>query len=263
MRRIKKVWQLFWVQLYLELKSNLRYLPATLSQFLIYAGALVAIMLFSDTSEMGKLYHTNNGVFIILIGYLFWSLGISQLGSCAMAIESNEKAGILESEVQSVFPLWLLYLIQALADSAITWLYLIVLSIGTCLFTSYSLGEMIWLLILTFILSLISNVGMFGLGLIFAAGSLRFKQLGQWSTIFQAILLMVSNVYLPICSVWQELVPYVGGVELVRKLFLGQRIFTMQIVNYLLVNLVWLIIGIFIFNYFFKKERKNGSFEAF
>lgn len=263
MEKFKKLWMLFFVQLKYEIVIRFRYLNSTLSELALFAGSLLIILFVSDTSSLGHYYGSSEGVLITLIGYLFWSFGISALGSCSNKVEVDEQSGILESEVQSVFPLWLIYFIQTLAENLMVFGYMLILSLITCFFSKFSFSELGYAFILTFAFSLISNFGMFGIGMIFASGSIRFKRMGQWATIFQALLLMFSNVYQPIYTDFQELIPYVGGVELVRQLFLGRGFSMAKFLLYVAVNVIWFLIGIFIFSYCIKKERRIGSFDAF
>ena len=233
MKKIKKLFNIFWVQLYLELKLQMRYVNSAISSLVLYAGAFLVVILFTKPAELGQAYGTKKGVLFTIVGFLFWSIGIASLGGCSNGVETDERTGLLESETQSVFPLWVLYFIQTLAEN---------------LFVAFSL---------------ISNLGMFGIGMIFASGSIRFKRMGQWATILQALLLMLSNVYLPVYNAFQEIIPYVGGIEIVRQIFLGHGVSSSKLMLLIVVNVIWFLFGILIFNYCIKKERKNGSFDAF
>ncbi|MBA1393423.1 hypothetical protein EQ500_06020 [Lactobacillus sp. XV13L] len=263
MPKIKKLWTMLFVQLYLELKIKLRYLNATISELVLYAGALFVVLFATDSGQLGRSYGTKEGVLITLIGFLFWSIGISAMGACSNKVEVDERTGLLESEAQSVFPLWLLYFIQTLATEIFVWVYLIILGVGVSFFSQFTVGELLWAIVLTMLFALVSNLGMFGIGMIFAAGSIRFKQMGQWATVLQALLLMFSNVALPVYNNFQELIPYVGGVEIVRQLYLGRSVSAGKVLLFLLVNVVWMLVGILFFTYSIRKERRNGSFEAF
>lgn len=263
MQMLKQIATLFWVQVKLQFKIRLRYMNATITELIIYAGAFLIILFGSNSSELGKQYGTKEGILITMIGYLFWGIGISALGSCSNKVESDELSGIFETEAQSIFPLWLIYLIQTIVENIFVWIYLLLIGIIASFFADFTFGQLLSVFLLSFVFSFISNIGMFGIGMIFASGSIRFKRMGQWATVLQALLVMVSNVYLPVFSVFQEVIPYVGGVEMVRKLFLGRSVSGISFLIYVVVNLVWLLIGIFIFNYCIEKERKTGSFDAF
>ena len=87
--------------------------------------------------------------------------------------------------------------------------------------------------------------------------------MGQWATILQALLVMFSNIYQPMITPYQQIIPYASGIEIVRSLFIGKSVPLSTYIIFLAVNSFWLIVGIVIFNYCFKKEKKNGSFDAF
>lgn len=263
MKKIKQLWMLFIVQLESVIKLNIRYLNSTVSQMFLYAGAFLIVLFVTDTSKMARYYNSKAGVLVAMIGYLFWSIGISSFQSCSNGVEIDEREGTLESEMQSAYPLWLIYLFQILGENIIVWLELLVISIVTCFLSHFTFNDLISSLLLTFVFSQISNLGMFGMGMFLASGSIRFKKMGQWSVIISSLLMMFSNVFSPAFLGIQEIIPYVCGVELVRNIVLGQGFVMHQFLIFLLVNAAWLIAGIIVFSYSIKYERKNGSFDAF
>lgn len=263
MKKIKELFNIFCVQVYLQLKLQTRYINSAISSLVLYAGAFLIVILFTKPAQLGQAYGTKQGVLFTIVGFLFWSIGISSMGECSNGVETDEQAGLLESESQSVFPLWVLYFIQTLAGNLFVWIYLFIIGFIASFFSIFSVLELLKALLLTFVFSLISNLGMFGIGMIFASGSIRFKRMGQWATILQALLLMLSNVYLPVYNVFQEIIPYVGGVEIVRQIFLGHGISISKLILFIVVNVVWFLVGILVFNFSIRKERKNGSFDTF
>lgn len=263
MKKLKQLVTLFVVQLKLQLKIKLRYLNATITQLIIYAGALLLILSGANGNNIGQQYGIKGNVLITLIGYLFWSSGVSALNFCSNGVESDEMSGIFETEAQSVFPLWLIYLVQTIVEELYTWIYLIIIGIFTSFFAHFSMLDLGIAFLLTFVFTLISNLGMFGIGLIFASGSIHYKRMGQWATILQALLVMFSNIYQPMVTPYQQIIPYASGIEIVRNLFIGRNVPFSAYLIFVVVNVLWLLVGIFFFNYCFKKEKKNGSFDAF
>lgn len=263
MNKLKQLVTLFVVQLKLQLKIKLRYLSATITEMIIYAGALLLILFGANGNNIGQQYGIKGNILITLIGYLFWSNGVSALNSCSSSVESDEISGIFETEAQSALPLWLIYLVQTIVEELYTWIYLIIISIVTSFFGHFSLLDLCIAFLLTFVFTLISNLGMFGIGMIFASGSIHYKRMGQWATILQALLVMFSNIYQPMITPYQQIIPYASGIEIVRSLFIGKSVPLSTYLIFVVVNLFWLIVGIVIFNYCFKKEKKNGSFDAF
>ena len=117
MKKIKKLFNIFWIQLYLELKLQIRYVNSAISSLVLYAGAFLVVILFTNPAQFGQAYGTKQGVLFTIVGFLFWSIGIASLGGCSNGVETDERTGLLESETQSVFPLWALYFIQTLAEN--------------------------------------------------------------------------------------------------------------------------------------------------
>lgn len=260
---MKKILNLVIVQFYLEFKIMIRYLVSSISDLLLYAGTFIVVLFFTNTEKLGEFYHTQNGIFLVLIGYLFWGVGTSAMDTVSQCIENDAKTGILEIESQSIIPLWGINFIRNIVNNIYMWIYLIIIGVVVCMLSSYSLKALIFLLFVTLLFSMISNLGMFGLGLFFGAGSVRFKHMGQWAMLFQAILLIGSNITYPLQSNYQLILPYVGGIEISRRVFLGLTIDGKDFMYYLLINVCWFLIGILIFNFAVRYEKKKGSFEVY
>ncbi|MCR1901405.1 hypothetical protein [Ligilactobacillus apodemi] len=260
---MKKILNVIIIHFYLELKIMFRYLVSSLSDLLLYAGTFVIILFFSNTEQLNLFYHTNKGVFMVLIGYLFWGGGTAAMDTVSQCIENDAKTGILEMEIQSIVPLWGINIIRNIINNIYIWIYLTIIGIALCVISNLSLKSLLYLLFITLIISTVSNLGMFGIGLLFGAGSVRFKYMGQWSMLFQAVLLVGSNITYPVQSNFQLILPYVGGIEITRKLFLNQNINVSSFGYYLLINVCWLFIGILVFNLTMAYEKKKGSFEVY
>ncbi|UQS83610.1 hypothetical protein [Bombilactobacillus thymidiniphilus] len=142
-------------------------------------------------------------------------------------------------------------------------MYLIFLGVATSLFTNLKFSTILLAIIYVTILSMLTNLGMLGIGFIFASGSLSFKRIGQWSTLLQAAIILFSNVGIPLTTPLQLIVPFSGGIEIVRSLILNKPISVNELIITLIVNILWFIAGIVVLNVSVKNERKNGSFTAF
>lgn len=263
MSTFKTLTNMISVELEMEVKSKAKYLVATLADFTVFTFAYLAVLFFSDTGDLNTVYRTNDGVMLILIGYMFWTLGVMAMDLSTQTIEADSRAGILETELQSSFPLWFLMLIRVWVLIVLTGLYLLILGIITGAMTGVSIGTVVVITFEVLLISIISNIGMFGIGLIFGAGSLIFKSVGTWATLLQTGILLIANVGSNYSSNLQALIPFGLGIEITRSLFLGRQISLATIMGYLAVNLVYLLIGILIFNGGLRHERKFGSFERF
>ena len=53
MKKIKKLFNIFWIQLYLELKLQIRYVNSAISSLVLYAGAFLVVILFTNPAQLG------------------------------------------------------------------------------------------------------------------------------------------------------------------------------------------------------------------
>lgn len=251
------------IELEMEVKTRYKYLASTLSDFIIFTLAYIAVLFFSNVSVINRSYHTTDGVILILIGYMFWNVGVVAMDLSTQTVESDSQAGILEIEMQSRFPLWFLIIIRGFIVDLITFAYLLVIGVVTALITGGSPFSIIWAIFLVIVISCVSNAGMFGIGLIFGAGSLIFKNIGQWATLLQGVILIFANVAIPYTSWIQSILPFGLGIEITRNLYLKQGISIVYVLEYTMINFIFLCLGLFVFNMALKHERKYGSFERF
>lgn len=263
MLNLRNVWNMVAVELVMEAKTRYKYLASTLSDFVIFTLTYFAVLFFSDVSAIDSGYQTHDGILLVLIGYMFWTVGVVAMDTSTQTIESDSKAGILEMELQSKFPLWFLGLVRSLVANLITFAYLLIVGVITALVSAEPLVSIVEIIFWVMLISCISNLGMFGLGLIFGAGSLVFKSVGQWSTLLQGAILIVANVAVPYTSSIQSIIPFGSGIEIVRNLFLHQNVTLGAVLIYLVVNAVYFGVGLCIFKIALKHERKSGSFERF
>lgn len=263
MGNVKNVFIMVWVEAVMEVKTRFKYGMSAISDFVVFSITFLAVVFFTNVKNMNGFYHTTDGIMLMLIGYMLWNTGVVAMDVASQSIESDAKTGILESEMQSKFPLWFLLIVRSFISNILLFIYLILLSLVTVFFAKISLLSLFKANLLVFIFSGITNFGMFGIGLIFGGGSLRFKRLGQWSTMLQAGMLLIANVAIPY-EMWPQLViPFGGGIEIVRMIYLGHSIDTMFVFSFLIINVAWFICGLTIFNLLIKRERRVGSFDTF
>ncbi|WP_125605750.1 ABC transporter permease [Lapidilactobacillus bayanensis] len=263
MIRANTVLHMMQIELAMEVKTRRKYLLATLSDFVIFTIAYAAVLFFADVSEINSSYHTHDGVLLVLIGFMFWNAGVMAMDLSMQTIETDSRAGILETEMQSKFPLWFLTLIRSWVSNLITFGYLLLVGIATAIIVGRSVLTIIEIVFLVMLVSCIANLGMFGLGLVLGAGSLVFKNIGQWATVLQGVILIFANVAIPYTSWIQAVLPFGLGIEIVRDLYLDQKITLVTVLAYLVVNVIFFGVGLLIFNAALRYERKYGSFERF
>lgn len=263
MTKLSSILNMVKTELEMEAKTRYKYLASTLSDFVIFTLAYVAVLFFADVTAINQTYHTNDGTILILIGYMFWNVGVVAMDISTQTIESDSRAGILETEIQSRFPLWFLIMVRSWVTNLITFGYLLIISLITAIVIGQSVLSLLNVILLVMLLAFVSNLGMFGIGLIFGAGSLIFKSIGQWATLLQGIILIFANVAIPYTSWIQAVLPFGLGIEIVRSLYLQRSVEWITVLTYIIINVIFWGIGLMIFNTALQHERKHGSFERF
>ncbi|KRM79208.1 hypothetical protein FC84_GL001377 [Lapidilactobacillus dextrinicus DSM 20335] len=263
MTKLSSILSMVKTELEMEAKTRYKYLASTLSDFVIFTLAYIAVLFFADVTVINQSYHTNDGTILILIGYMFWNVGVVAMDISTQTIESDSRAGILETEIQSRFPLWVLIMVRSWVTNLITFGYLLIISLITAIVIGQSVLSLLNAILLVMLLSSVSNLGMFGIGLIFGAGSLIFKSIGQWATLLQGIILIFANVAIPYTTWIQAILPFGLGIEIARSLYLQRDVEWITVLVYIVINVILLCIGLLIFNIALQHERKYGSFERF
>ncbi|CRH18590.1 hypothetical protein ACN6J9_05935 [Carnobacterium maltaromaticum] len=252
-------------QFMVEWKTKIGYGMSTISDIMLYVITFFVVMFVYNSNGMVDFYKVdaNYSSILLLIGYVFWNVGCISMDMSSQTIESDSKAGIIENEIQSKYSFPLVIWIRSLCVTLFSYIYLFVLILATSFFVGLAPFKVVTLVVNLVMVSFISNIGMFGIGLLFGSVSLRFKRIGQWMIIFQALLLFVSNIAMPMTNMFQMIAPFGLGIELSRNLFMGLNLEIDKIIIYIFINSLWLIIGYLAFNYSILQERKYGSFEQF
>ncbi|MYV06287.1 hypothetical protein [Furfurilactobacillus milii] len=260
---VRELGTMIWVEVTMQMKTDIKCLSSTVSEFILYTFAYLAVVIFGAVKGMNAFYHTNLGVVMILIGFMFWNMGVVAMDESTLFIETGARTGILETEIQSRFSLWFIALVRSWVTDIYYFVYLLILSVITAFVISVPVLQLVKADVLVFVIAIISNVGMLGIGLLCGAGSLRFKRVGNWSSILQSAILFVANVAMPNYFGAQLLLPFGAGIEITRHLFLGQSVSLNLIGIYFGVNVIWFALGLVVFCHAMQKERRIGSFDRF
>ena len=243
----------FWRQFYLYK----RYLFNYISEFFLLILMFMAIFWGGSLVGGGVLGKSLNA---LVVGYVLWSLienTISQMGSTVM---NNAKSGILEQQYLMPISSRRLFLNKSIANIVVAFVQAILILIAVMAISDHWISFPV-IMIVPFILALLTTVG---LGYLIVSLVLRFKRIGSTLVIFQYIYLGIllvnfenySNLtkclscLLPICPMvsWMRLAVNNRPYNLV--FYLSESIFN---------TVLWLIIGLLVFNLADKYVKKNGT----
>lgn len=197
-------------------------------EFLVGLGVLYSLFMglflgartmVQDTKALGA------SLDAFVVSYVLWFFVISALSKLAFSIQEEAQAGVLEQLFLHYPRMILLLIIRSIVDffeSTVFVVVLLLLIMSTTghwlVLTQQELGQVLALLLLTV-------VGIYGFGLMFAGLALVFKRLGQLAAITQFAFFLVA--YLPL----ESLSPWLRGVLYCLPLSLGARLIKAVVVN--------------------------------
>lgn len=133
---------------------------------------------------------------------------------------------------------------------------------GYLRYLGYSIKD-IGAIVLAILVSLLSLVGMYGMGMIFASICICEKRVGSLVLVVQTMLLLVTNTLSPSRAPIVYLIPFTSGIDIVRDIYLGREVSISLFLVYVIVNAVWMAVGTICFRYALRYEKKYGAFDNY
>lgn len=261
---MSKYFELFCLELKMGVLARWRYKMNMIGDIVIMVGIFVMVFFLQSDYSLANHYHLSiekNGI-LLFIGYLFWQFASLSLGFSTSIISSESSEGVLEVKMQSTYDIVLLLFMKLLVCIISNLVIFTVLIIIFPLFASISIQDIFFFLLIA-ILNIPSIVGMFGIGLIISSFIVKEKKGSNLVLIIQALLIFVSNVTRPLQSSIIQLIPFGVGIEISRNLYSGISVSIQQILTYIFLNIVWLILGVLLFNRSLDRVKKIGTFDTY
>lgn len=248
----------------LSMKEYISYRTSFVVDMVIFIGMFLLVYYMGIGSAFANVYQVDAGTggILMLIGYIFWQNASSALGSSSSIIRSELAEGIFELRMQSRYHVSAVIFAKVL----LTILFDCASYVGIMIFCwfvgSFQVGD-IWTVVSSVVISIPSIIGMYGFGLILGGMSVREKKLGSFVMLIQSGLLLVSNAMSPTRSGFVYLIPFASGIEIVRDLYTGRAVSVSLVALYLIINLLWLVVGELFFMKAIRQEREFGSFDSY
>lgn len=115
---------------------------------------------------------------------------------------------------------------------------------------------------LSYLVAFPALIGMYGIGLLLGGISLIEKEIGSLVFILQSVLIFLSDM-IEVRSRLFNIIPFNAGIKIMRQMYLGQSIEASLIVDYLISNTVWIILGVICFRYLLRRVRTSDSFNNY
>ena len=250
-------------ELVMTFKTRIRYKVGIVSDLVIMSLTYIFVYFFQTGLLLEIYYDTTkaNGNILFLLGFLFWQFGTLSLGFTTSMITEESATGKLEMKMQGKYALSFIYFIKLLANLMTNILLFIFVILITLVLGTHDIDFL--RLILSVLFTIPSILGMYGMGLIIGALTLKEKNISSFVIIIQTMLIFVSNAIAPIDYWIIKLIPFSQGIDLARNFYLGKTSEVIYYIIYISINLCWLLIGIALFNFFLKRERMYGSFDTY
>lgn len=261
---MKEIYNALKIEAILGMKSAFKYKVGLISDFVVFFAIYVMAVFFGSGTEFASAYNVTgvDGRVLTLIGVIFWQINITALGLSSGLIKNSFTTGTLELRLQSkISPIALMF-VNVMINLLTALSILVIVLAVSYFYLSLSIGG-IFKILFSFIIVIPSMVGMFGIGLFLGGLTLKEKDIGQFLMIFQGVLLFVTNTIIPMDYKIVNILPFPLGTDIARLIYLNESVSWLNVSEYLVINIVWLIIGVSVFNIMLKKQRINGTFDTY
>lgn len=264
MKKIKLFLNALKWEMILSVKEMMRHKMGLVMDLLIFTWTFIVVYYYDVSEAFAYRYAVDNtrAKILVIIGYIFWQSSSAAIGYCKGTVSDEASIGIFEVRLQSIFSMEIIWFCRLLVNSLIH----VVTYIGIFIFGSFAVGFTGWDITvfgISILYSFIAVAGMYGIGMIFGSFCVIEKNPGSVVGIFQTLLLLVSNTLSPFKGYWMYIFPFSPGIEICRNIYVGLPVQPSLILIYILVNIIWFVIGCACYRIAVKHEKRYGSFEKY
>ncbi|RKD22171.1 ABC-2 type transport system permease protein [Caminicella sporogenes DSM 14501] len=242
----------------LGLKQLFSYKMNFFSEMATIAILYFALVFMNSGNSLGSIYNTysTDSKSLMLLGYVFWNFSVSTINFASSEISSEATKGTLEQKLMACVGLPILLFGKLLSGNTLIILETIMLLIISKIFFNIGLS----FTIISIVSLLITLIGMYGFGLIFGGLALKEKRISKLVFIVQIILLFIGGIFNEKGLIFNihRIIPLYNGIIVARQSIANSQYNVVDLNILILSSLFWIIVGVYIFKYFFKKARKLG-----
>lgn len=253
-----KILNMFWANLKMDFKLTIRYLPNAISEVLIFY--LIFIGFFYGITLVGNPESIDYNIQMVILNYIFWFLILTVTQGLGWDISNEASQGTLEQLYITPFPFWLTIFFRILSTIIIN-----IVTITVLLFAAMITSNQ-WLnldLLSIVPITIVTLIGVMGIGFILAGITLVFKQVDHILQLFQFVIMAMTFVPITIAPILKY-APFMFGLHLIRDIGISN----VSIINIPLNDLIFLILnstiyfllGLFLFKKSEKVAKQKGLF---
>ena len=219
-----------------------------------------------QSSEFAKLAGTPNFVAFVILGGILNSYVMTSLYGVGESIRREAYRGTLDYLLSSPCNKAFILIGKALSESISSTLYAMTQLVVCIIFFGVEITLGVIMPILLIIILLI--LGLYGMALMLAAISLRYKQAHDLAHTLENVFYIFSPVRYPVQSLpsWAQMVstilPLTYALIAVRSLMLLQYDITAvyyEILFLFIIDIVAIFLGFYLFNWMEEKTKKSGT----
>lgn len=241
-----------------DIKESLNYQIGLLSDIAVFSVLILSLLFLGTGSSLEDYYGgATDAKSLLLVGYLFWVFSIYAINCISSEIHHEALRGTLEQKFMAVVPIGLLFFGKMLSGLLISTVIIALVTVIVILLTGITLK----ITGLSIILLGINLIGMYGIGLVFGSIALKVKKIGQLTFIFQILLMFLTDTLTktPLSEGLGKVIPLTNGINLARQSISGLLVAKTDLIFFILVSLIWILLGVLIFSYTEKKVRREGT----
>ena len=243
-------------------RSSWSRLGESLSWFLYTALVFAAAVAILSGVRGGALARQDQ--LLVLVGWLAWIVASDCMSELPDAVSDDAQAGTLEQICLTPLPLWLILALRSLA-------YLVGVGIrglvaAVILFFIVAPPTAVPSLLAIFLVSLL---GAYGLGFIFAGLTLVFKRVQALTGLVFSLMIFLTGslVGLERLGVWYQALklvfPLTWGISLMRQVIQGVGLAALwgkgDVAGIILHSLIYLALGLGVFAWGYRQARMKGT----
>ena len=242
----------FW-EIKMDMKSAFRYRFGMVTDIIIYSVLLIFFLMSNSGKSYQDMYHYDNYKELLVVGYLAWIYAVTAITSISQIVSGELRQGTFYKKYNSVYPLQALLFGRMIAALIIQSIVVLIVLLVSVLFGNSVTGIQPFAIVAV----IISTIGMYGIGLIIAGMSIFHKKIGSILYIIQLCLLFVTDT-IPTSQSVTLVLPLTLCNTVLRKSIAGIS-FTTDFMKLIVSAVVFVVLGICVFQLYLKRARKKGN----
>lgn len=193
---------------------------------------------------------------LLLAGYMLWNFSIMAINTMSDTISAEATSGTLEHKYMSIIPMSILNLAIFVRSFIIECIIVGIILIVAKFMFNISIAFNI----LSICIIIITSIGMYGIGMILGGIALKEKRIGKVIFILQILFLFMSDTITNVSNNIQisKILPLTLGNDLLRESISFGSVTLSKLYFLILISLLWIVIGTFIYKVFERKSKKEG-----